>query len=180
MTNNNYIPAHCSVEIEIEKSKREVFDHLINLSKWWPEEYDGESIKLNTEFVLRTGEAHYSKNKVIEFVPDNKLVWLTTESIRKTDAYDWTGTKFIFELRPNGNNTLLKFTYDGVVLDSESDRLKQICDITLKELFYKFVNSGNNDLSVSIEVDQFTGDVFKAITEDVANGGVAMISAAVV
>ena len=139
MMDKNYKAANYTVEIELAKSPDDVFNHVIDLSKWWPEEFEGESIKLNTEFVFRTGDTHYSKNKVIEFVPNKKIVWLTTESIRKTDNYDWTGTKFIFELIPRGDNTLLKFTYDGVVLENESDRLVQICDMTIKEIFYKFI-----------------------------------------
>jgi len=82
------------------------------------------------------------KNKIVEFIPNKKLVWLATESIRKTDGYDWTGTKFIFELTPKGDNTLLKFIYDGVVLESESDRLVLICDMTMKDMFYNFIING--------------------------------------
>jgi hypothetical protein len=137
MKNQNY-----TVAIEVAKSPNDVFNHVIDLSKWWPEEFVGESIKLNTEFVFKTGDSHYSKNRVVEFVPDKKVVWLTTESIRKTDNYDWTGTKFIFELTPKGDNTLLKFTYDGVVLENESDRLVQICDMTIKEMLYNFITNG--------------------------------------
>ena len=131
-----------TVSIEVSKSPNIVFDHIVDLSKWWPEDFEGESIALNSEFVLKTGDSHYSKNKVIEFVPDKKLTWIATEGIRKTDNYDWTGTKFIFELTPHDNYTLLKFTYDGVVLDNESDRLVQICDMTVKEFFYNFIVSG--------------------------------------
>src|SRR5258708_38487222 len=98
MPDKNYKPAKYSVEIELAKSPDDVFDHLIDLSKWWPEEFEGESIKLNSEFIFRTGDSHYSKNKVVEFVPDKKLVWLATEGIRKTDNFEWTGTKMIFEL----------------------------------------------------------------------------------
>ena len=142
MTNKNYKAANYTVAIEVAKSPDDVFNHLIDLSKWWPEEFEGESIKLNTEFVFRTGDSHYSKNKVIEFVPNKKVVWLTTESMRKTDNFDWTGTKMIFELTPKAGNTLLKFTYDGVALENESDRLVQICDMTIKEMLYKFIANG--------------------------------------
>ena len=142
MINKNYKAANYTVEIEIAKSPDDVFNHVIDLSKWWPEEFEGESIKLNTEFVFRTGDSHYSKNKVVEFVPNKKVAWVATESIRKTDNYDWTGTKFIFELTPKADNTLLKFTYDGVVLENESDRLVQICDMTVKEFFYNFITCG--------------------------------------
>jgi len=143
MTDKNYKAANYTVEIEVAKSPDDVFNHVIDLSKWWPEEFEGESIKLNTEFVFRTGDSHYSKNKVVEFVPNKKVVWVTTESIRKADKYDWTGIKFIFELTPKGGNTLLKFTYDGIVPENESDRLVQICDMTIKELFYNFIAQSN-------------------------------------
>jgi hypothetical protein len=103
MKNKNYTAANYPVAIELAKAPGDVFDHLIDLSKWWPEEFEGESIKLNGEFIFRTGDSHYSKNKVIEFVPNKKLVWLTIESIRKTDDFDWTGTKMIFELTPQGH-----------------------------------------------------------------------------
>jgi hypothetical protein len=139
MTNKNYIPANYTVEIEVAKPQNEVFDRVIDVSKWWPEEFVGESIKLNSEFVFRTGDSHYSKNKVVEFVPNKKLVWLTTDSIRKTDNYNWTGTKFIFELSPSGDNTLLKFIYDGVILEGEYDGLAKICDMTIKEMLYNFI-----------------------------------------
>jgi hypothetical protein len=142
MINKNYRAANYTVEIEVAKSPNDVFNYVIDLSKWWPEEFEGESIKLNTEFVFRIGDIHYSKNKVVEFVPNKKVVWVTTESIRKTDNYDWTGTNFIFELTPKGESTLLKFTYDGVVLENESDRLVQICDMTIKEIFYNFITYG--------------------------------------
>ena len=142
MEGKNYKKATYSVTVEFAKPSHHVFNHLIDLKKWWPEDFEGEDIRLNREFVLATGDSHYSKNKVIVLEPDKKLVWLVTESIRKTDGYDWTGTKMIFELTPNGANTLLKFTYDGVVLEHESERLIQICDMTLKDLFYHWVVNG--------------------------------------
>jgi hypothetical protein len=138
----NYTTAKYTTTIEVPRSSKEVFDYIIELSKWWPEDFEGETIQLGTEFILKTGDGHYSKNKVIEFVPNKKVVWLTTESLRKTDNFDWTGTKMIFEISPEGNYTLLKFTYDGVVLQNEYYRLTQICDMTVKDLFYNFIVNG--------------------------------------
>lgn len=142
MTKPNYKTANYTVEIEVSKSPNDVFNNLINLKKWWPEDFEGEDIKLDSEFIFTTDDSHYSKNKIIEFVPNKKLVWLVTESIRKTDNYDWAGTKFIFELTPKDYNTIVKFTYDGVVLENETDRLVRICDITLKGMFYNFITNG--------------------------------------
>lgn len=143
MEKKNYTIANYAVVIEIEKSPNEVFNHIIyDVSKFWPEEFEGESAKLNDEFVFRSGGTHYSKNKVAEFVPDKKVVWLVTESIRKTDNFDWTGTKMIFELTPKGDHTLLKFTIDGPILENEYDRLVQICDMVIKESLYNFITRG--------------------------------------
>jgi len=97
METRNYTKANYSVAIEVSKSLTDAFNYIINdVSRFWPEELEGECNKLNDEFVFRSGDSHYSKNKVVEFVPNNKVVWLVTESLRKTDNFEWTGTKMIF------------------------------------------------------------------------------------
>jgi hypothetical protein len=73
------------VAVEVTKPPNEALPYIVDLKKWWPEEFIGENIKLNSEFVLKTGEGHYSKNKVIEFVPNEKAVYLVYESRRKED-----------------------------------------------------------------------------------------------
>ncbi|MBV8389140.1 MAG: SRPBCC domain-containing protein [Mucilaginibacter sp.] len=139
----NHTKALYTVAIEVAKSPGEVFDHILyDVAKFWPEEFDGESSKLNDEFIFTTGgDSHYSKNRVVELVPYKKVVWLVTESLRKTDNFDWTGTKMIFELTPKGNRSRLEFTYDGIVLEGEYERLVQICDMVIKERLYNFINS---------------------------------------
>ncbi|HEY4325411.1 MAG TPA: SRPBCC domain-containing protein [Mucilaginibacter sp.] len=127
--------------IVVQFSPKVVFEHINEVFQWWPEEFAGKSTKLNDEFTLRTGDVHYSKQKLIEFVPDKKVVWLTTESIRKTDNYEWTGTKMIFELIPNGKTTMVKFTYDGPVFESEYDRFVQQCDMVIKDKLYNFITN---------------------------------------
>jgi hypothetical protein len=116
---------------------------------------------------------------VVEFLPGKKLVWLTTASNRKEDGYDWSGTKFIFELAPKGSHTALKFIYDGVVLQEESNRLAQVCDMCVKEMFYNFVTSGEaeqnskdleapgKDYTGIIEITSSPEEIFGRITGDV-------------
>ena len=161
MTDKKYTKTTYSVAIEVTKSGNEVFNHLINLTKWWPEEFIGENFKINSEFVLKAGEGHYSKNKVIEFVPNEKVVWLVTESRREADNFDWTGTKMIFELTPKVSSTEIKFTYDGVVFEDEIERLAQICDFVIKEKLYNLIES----FTATIEVAKSPQDVFNCIKE---------------
>ena len=140
MTEKKNIDEVYKVAIDVAGSPTDVFNHLIHdVSKFWPEELEGVCSKLNDEFVFRTGDSHYSKNKVVELVPDEKVVWLVTDSIRKTDNYNWTGTRMIFELNPKGDHTQVKFTYDGVVLENERERLAQICDMVIKENLYNLI-----------------------------------------
>ena len=137
----NYSKANYTISIEIEKSPVDIFNHLTHdVAKFWPEDFEGASAKLNDEFVFSLGDSHYSKNKIAELVPNKKVVWLTTESIRKADNYDWSGTKMIFELIPKGDKTVVQYTYDGPVLADEVERLKQVCDMTIKEKLYNFLN----------------------------------------
>ncbi len=137
------IKTNYAVAIEVAKSPEDVFNHIINnVSKFWPEDFEGESSKLNDEFVFTSEGGHYSKNKVIELVPDKRVVWLVTESIRPADNFDWSGTKMIFDLMPQVDGTQLRFTYDGFILDNEYDRLVQICDIVIKDMLYNFLTNG--------------------------------------
>lgn len=164
MNLNNYTKAQYAVAIELTKPSDDVFNHLIDLSKWWPEQFAGENLKPGVEFILKTGDEHYSKNKIIEFVPGKKLVWLTIESFRKADNYDWSGTKFIFELKPQASNTVLQFTYDGLVAENEKERLVQICNFCIKVCLYNFIES----VAVAIDIPKPAGEIFKIITADVS------------
>jgi len=128
-----------TTQIELPYTPDVIFEKLNQVAQWWPEEFEGKSTALNDEFILRTGNVHVSKQRIIEFIPDEKVVWLTTESLRKTDNYDWTGTKIIYELSGQGANTLLKFTYDGPVFENEKERLAQECDRVIKNNLYNFI-----------------------------------------
>ncbi|HVT86900.1 MAG TPA: SRPBCC family protein [Chitinophagaceae bacterium] len=153
-----------TVAIEVSPSPGIVFNRIIQLSKWWVEEFAGEELKLNSEFILKNGDEHFSKNKVIEFVPGKKFVWVTTESKRRADNFDWTGTKMIFELSPKNEGTRITFTYDGVVPEDEQDRLKEICDFCIRNLLYNYLES----FMATIEVRASPQEVFKILTEDVS------------
>jgi hypothetical protein len=158
--------ANYSVAIEVTKPARDVFNHLINdVSKFWPEEFEGKSAQLNDEFVFRSGDSHYSKNRVVELVPNKKLVWLVTESIRKTDNFEWTGTRMIFDLTNKGDGTLLKFTYDGLTLESEYDRLVQVCDMVIKENLNNLLTDGNKNYKAVIELAKSPEFVFNCLKE---------------
>ena len=139
--------------ITFAKSSNDVFKHINDVSKWWVKvagdqqtEFEGQSTKLNDEFVLRHGENHYSKQKLMEVVPDKKVVWFVTDSklnwIEK-DKHEWTGTKMIFELIPDGDKTVLKFTHQGLLPEKECyNHSVQFWDMVLKKWLYNYLING--------------------------------------
>ena len=150
-----------TVAIEVSKSPQFVFDHIVDLSKWWVEDFTGGKLHLDSVFALTGGEGHHSTNRVIEFVPGKKFTWITTGSLREADNFDWTGTKMIFELTPLGDGTLIRFTYDGVVLEKDKDKLEEICDYCMKVLLYNYLES----FSTVITVEKPAEAVFQSLTK---------------
>ncbi len=108
-----------SVVLLVDKSPKEVFNSVNDVTKWWTENLEGESHKLNDEFSVRFGDVHYSKQRLVEIVPDSKVVWLVTEgrlNFTKNEQ-EWKGTRIHFEISRKGGKTELRFTHEGLVPD---------------------------------------------------------------
>ena len=137
--------------IEFAKSPKDVFKLIKDIPKWWinyadgrQTEFEGQSSNLNDEFILRHGKNHYSKQKLIEVIPDKKIVWFVTDSklnwIEK-NKFEWTGTKMIFEWSTQDNKTVLKFTHQGLVPEKECyDHSVQFWNMVIKEWLFNFIS----------------------------------------
>ena len=121
MKNKNF-----TTTIIVDQTPEEVFNAVRNVRGWWSgyysEEIKGDTEKLNDEFSFRAGGgAHYSRQKLIEVIPNKKVVWLITDS--KLDFLDnkdeWTGTKVIFDISTKVNKTELVFTHEGLTPEIE-------------------------------------------------------------
>lgn len=117
MTNQNF-----QYNFSTSKKSSEVFAHLINPKNWWVglfgETIEGKSEAINDEFSFRAGDGvHYSNQKLIELVTDQKIVWLVTESnlsfLKNTN--EWAGTKICFDIEKVDNKTKITFTHDGLI-----------------------------------------------------------------
>ncbi|ANI87957.1 ATPase [Arachidicoccus ginsenosidimutans] len=111
---------------ETSKTSEEVFQLLLNVEKWWfglyEETINGASQKLNDEFTFHAGGgAHYSKQKLMELVPNAKIVWLVTDSkfTFVGDEKEWVGTKICFDIIPEGKKTKVVFTHEGLTPEME-------------------------------------------------------------
>lgn len=107
--------------IVVDQTPSQVFNAINNPRAWWSGEFTGNSEKLNDEFTYRYKDFHISKQRVIEMIPDEKVVWLVTESQLNfiEDKSEWNGTRISFEISPQGDKTQLRFTHLGLVPEVE-------------------------------------------------------------
>ena len=112
--------------ILVEQTPTAAYNAILNVRAWWSglygESFEGSSEKPGDEFsFLAGGGAHYTKQKLVELVPDKKVVWLVTEAnlsfVDKTD--EWKGTKISFEISREKNKTKIVFTHIGLVPEFE-------------------------------------------------------------
>ncbi|HEY1869599.1 MAG TPA: SRPBCC domain-containing protein [Chitinophagaceae bacterium] len=143
MKNESY-----TATIELTKSPKDDFEAITShVSKWWGgRDFKGSSVKLHDEFIVHHPNAHYSKQKLVEVIPEKKLVWLVTEGTMywlKKDQHEWANTKMIFELKAKDNGTVLHFTHEGLTPDLECYALcSEGWKTVITEWLFNFIEKG--------------------------------------
>jgi uncharacterized protein YndB with AHSA1/START domain len=130
--------------IVVAASPHEVFRRITtDVAKWWGgNDFEGAAAKLGDEFVINHPGAHYSRQKIVEIVPDKKVVWLVTESRLDwlKDQGEWTKTKMIFEIATQGDSTVLHFIHEGLVPEKESyARCSEGWEMVIKDWLCTFI-----------------------------------------
>ena len=112
MRNQNF-----TTTILVDQTPEEVFNAINNVRGWWSEEIEGNADKLNAEFKYHYEDVHRCKLKIIEFIPNEKVVWLVLDNYFKftKDKSEWTNTKIIFEISEKDGKMQIQFTHQGLV-----------------------------------------------------------------
>ena len=110
-----------STTIEVSQSAAAVYSAVNNVRGWWQGEIEGNTDQLNDEFSYRMKTVHYSKQAIVELIPNEKVVWQVTDSLLSftQNKTEWTGTKISFEISEHNGRTQLRFTHHGLIATLE-------------------------------------------------------------
>jgi hypothetical protein len=136
---------HYTTILTVSRPIHDTFQAINNVSKWWTDDLTGSSQKLNDEFTVQFGDIHKTAQKIIEFVPDRKVVWLVTQSRLNfiEDKEEWKNTKISFELSGQGDKTEIHFTHIGLVPEVECFKsCSKGWDYYIKGSLFKFLTEG--------------------------------------
>lgn len=107
--------------IWVDQKPVTAFNAIKNFRAWWSEDIEGETDKLNETFFYHYKDVHLCKIKLIEIVPDKKLVYQVVDNQFNftKDKTEWIDTKLIFDIAEEGDKTRVQFTHEGLVPEYE-------------------------------------------------------------
>ncbi|MBS3914261.1 MAG: SRPBCC domain-containing protein [Bacteroidetes bacterium] len=113
---NNY-----TTSISVTQSPQTVFEAIINVRGWWSENIQGSTDVLNSEFMYGYKDVHVAKMKIVELIPNKKVVWLVLENQFNftKDKNEWKGNRIVFDIAEKDGMTELHFTQEGLVPEYE-------------------------------------------------------------
>ncbi|MBY0427555.1 MAG: SRPBCC domain-containing protein [Cytophagales bacterium] len=111
MKSNDY-----TASFSVKKPASQVFESINNIAAWWTDDLKGNATQVNESFTVQFGDIHLSTQKVIELIPNQKIVWLVTDSQLNfiQDKSEWTNTTIIFEIETQNDETRVHFTHVGL------------------------------------------------------------------
>jgi Activator of Hsp90 ATPase homolog 1-like protein len=116
-THDNATPQDFIATFTVDQTPEEAFAAINKVRAWWSGNIEGGTDRLGDEFTYRYEDVHYSKQKITEFIPGKKVVWLVLDGYLKfvEDKTEWTGTTITFDIAKNGDKTEVRFTHVGLV-----------------------------------------------------------------
>jgi hypothetical protein len=108
--------ADFSTAIVVDRSPSEVFEAVVNVRGWWSEGIVGPTGQLDDEFLFEVEGIHRTTQRLVEVVPDQRVVWLVTDACMTflEDEREWVGTRVIFDISEKDGRTELAFTHEGL------------------------------------------------------------------
>jgi hypothetical protein len=100
----------------VDRTPADVFATIDDVRGWWTGTITGPTDQLGAEFTYEHGDIHRSTQRVVEHVPDRRIVWLVTAAhlTFATPPDEWVGTRAVFDIEPVDGGTEVRFTHVGL------------------------------------------------------------------
>ncbi|MFZ1678703.1 MAG: SRPBCC domain-containing protein [Saprospiraceae bacterium] len=134
--------------ILVDQNPATAFNAIKNFRAWWSEEIEGNTDKLNEDFFYHYKDIHLCKIKLIEIVPDKKLVYLVLDNQFNfiKDKTEWVNTKLIFDISKDDGKTKVQFTHEGLVPEYECyDVCNDAWGGYIKKSLYNLITTGKGN-----------------------------------
>jgi hypothetical protein len=108
-----------SLTFTVDQTPEQAFAAINDVRSWWSGEVEGDTAKPGSEFSYRVPGIHYSRQKITESVPGQKIVWHVTQAQLDfvQDKQEWKGTDIVFEIAAKDGKTEVRFTHRGLASD---------------------------------------------------------------
>jgi len=152
-----------TVSILVSKDAATVYNAITNFRGWWSEEIEGNTNQLNESFFYHYRDIHLCKIKLIEAVPNKKLLYhvLDNHFSFVEDKTEWINTKLVFEIEAEGEKIKITLTHEGL---NSMHECYQICneswDNYIKKSLFNFIELGKGSPNPK-EGDGFNAEVVK-------------------
>jgi hypothetical protein len=105
----------------VDSTPDAVFEAINNVRGWWSTDVKGVTDTAGEEFLFEVKGVHYSRIRVTELVPGEKVVWrvLDARISYVEDQTEWVDTEIRFELSEQDSGTEVRFTHVGLVPEYE-------------------------------------------------------------
>lgn len=106
-----------NTSFSVDETPDAAFKAINNVRGWWSENIEGGTEQLNDEFTYQASNLHKCTMRLIEVIPDKKVVWLVLDnyfSFTKDDT-EWIGNTIEFDISEKDNKTQVQFTHHGLV-----------------------------------------------------------------
>jgi hypothetical protein len=110
-----------ATSIRVAATAREVYNAINSPRDWWALGIEGVTDIEGEVFYHHFQDVHYCKLQVDELIPDKRVTWKVLANYFSFigDQREWTGTRIIFDISSQGDQTALRFTHEGLVPDYE-------------------------------------------------------------
>ncbi|MFS8130394.1 MAG: SRPBCC family protein [Candidatus Dojkabacteria bacterium] len=153
----------------VDKSPSEVFSAILKPQEWWSDLIVGGTEKVGDIFDYHYQDVHKTKIKIIEVIPDQKVIWEVLENYFNftKDKNEWVGNKMIFEITSEGDITKLTFTQKGLVPQYEC---YEVCNTAwgsyINDSLKKLIETGEGLVSKKDEINGETKEIRDVMMKD--------------